>query len=224
MRRTPISPDLGFPSSQNPSEKPPNLGPLGQRLGADDERSCQGRSSRFAELDAQIRAESERHQNRPHPRPKPRRRSAPHLPAVLRKKITHFAFALRREHSPLFISDPKLKDRAARLFRSQLPPWGKRGARGYDDVTTAIQLLCRFRRHYGRQYPDEKPPQTGKRVWKKISPEVIPNYGAMTEQEQRDAREDLRIRVRDRLNKQRRRAGRKTGPANSPPVHPSQSV
>jgi hypothetical protein len=189
------------------------------------ERSLQEwRSPRFAELDGQIRAEAGRHQNRPRPKRKPRPRSAPPLPGALRKEITHLARGLRRKHSRLFINDPKLKDRAARLFRSQLPPWGKRGARGYDDVTTAIQLLRKFRWHYARQYPDEKPHQIGKRVWKRICPEVIPSYGAMAEQDQRDAREGLRTRVRDRLNKRRRRAGRKTESANSPPVQPSQSV
>jgi hypothetical protein len=196
-----------------------------QRLRADVERSAQDwRSPRFAELDAQIRAEAERYKDRPQPKGKPRHRSAPPMPGALRKEITHLARELRREHAPLFLNDPKLKDRAARLFRSQLPPWGKRGARGYDDVTTGIQLLRKFRRRYALQYPDEKPHQIGKRAWKRICPEVIPSYGAMTEQEQRDAREGLRVRVRDRLNKRRRRAGRKTGSANSPPVHPSQSV
>jgi len=190
------------------------------RLSADVERSSQGwRSPRFAELDAQIRAEAERHQNRP--QRKPRHRSTPPMPRALRKEITRLARELRREHAPLFLNDPKLKDRAARLFRSQLPPWGKRGARGYDGVTTGIQLLRKFRRRYARQYPDEKPHQIGKRAWKRICPEVIPSYGAMTEQEQRDAREGLRVRVRDRLNKRRRRAGRKTGPTNFPPVHPN---
>jgi len=141
----------------------------------------------------------------------------------LRKEITRLARELGCEHAPFFMTDPKLKDRAARLFRSLLPPWGKRGAHGHDDVTAAIQLLRKFRWHYARQYPDEKPHQTGKRARKRICPVVIPNYGAMTDQERRDAREGLRVRVRDRLNK-RRRAGRKTGSANSPPVHPSQSV
>ena len=184
-----------------------------QRLSADVEQSRQEwRSARFAELDAQIRAEAGQRQNRPQPKPTPRRQFIPPLPWALRKEITHLARELRRKHAPLFITDPKLKDRAARWLRSQLPPWGKRGARGYDDVTAAIQLLREFRRHYARQYPDEKPHQIGKRAWKRIYPEVIPNYGAMTEQEQRDAREGIRIRVRDRLNKRRRHAGRKTGP------------
>lgn len=195
------------------------------RLSDDVERSGQEwRSPRFAELDAQIRAEAERHHNRPQPKRKLRRRSAPPLPGALRKEITHVARELRRKHSRLFMTDRKLKDRAARLFRSQLPPWGKRGAHGYGAVTTAIQLLRKFRWHYAQQYAHEKPHQIGKRVWKRICPEVIPNYGAMTEQEQRDAREELRVRVRDRLNKRRRRGGRKTGPANSPSVNPSQSV
>lgn len=201
-----------------------DLRPAQHRLSADVEPSCADwRGPRFAEIDAQIRAEDERRQNNPQPKRKPRRRSAPHLPAGLIKEITHLARAMKRKYALLFLTDAKLKERAARWFRSQLPPWGKRGAQGYDEVTFAIELLRKFRRHYARQYPDEKPPQIGKRVWKRICLEVLRDYSAMTETAQRDAREKLRGRVRDRLNKQRR-ARRESMPFNFPPVTSSQSV
>jgi len=122
------------------------------------------------------------------------------------------------------MSDPKLKDRAARWFRSHLPPWGRRGGRGYDDVTAAIDLRDRFGRGFSRLYPDEKPHQIGKRVWKHICLHVNPDYAVMSEQQQRDYRDVLRGRVRDRLNKRKRSAGLKNTTPNPPSGALNQSV
>jgi hypothetical protein len=202
MRDAPIKSDLGTNADQE--------------LDASVWRSRENeRSPRFAELDAQIQAEDERRQNMPRSRLNPRRQDNP-LPAAVCNEITHLARELQRTHGRLFIIDPKLKVHAARWFRSQLPPWGKPGARGYGQVTAAIELLGRFRRGFARLYPNERPPQIGKRVWKLICLRVIPGYEAMTEQEQRDAREKLQKRVRDRLSKRKRYAQRKTVRSNSP--------
>jgi hypothetical protein len=73
----------------------------------DDERS-----PRFAELDAQIKANAERDQNRLQ-RLNPRRQSNP-LPLAVHQEVTRFAEELRRAHSLLFMNDPKLKEHAAR--------------------------------------------------------------------------------------------------------------
>jgi hypothetical protein len=180
------------------------------------------RSPRFGELDAQIAAEAERYLDK-RQKLNPPRQSNP-LPPAVHQEVTRLAQELKRDHSLLFINDPKLRDRAARCFRSQLPPFGQPGAPGYNDVTAAIELLSRLRRDYARLYPHEKPHQIGKRVWKRICLEVIPNYGTITEREQRDTCQRLQRRVRDRLNKRKRSARLKTAPGNSPPVSPSQSV
>jgi len=64
----------------------------------------------------------------------------------MRKEITRLARELNRQHHQPFIADSKLKDRAARLLRSLLPPKRKRGRPGIASVTKAIQLRARFRR------------------------------------------------------------------------------
>lgn len=100
---------------------------------------------RFAELDAQIQAQAERRHGRPKQKHKLHRRSHAGIPAVVRKEITRLARELNRKHHQLFIVDHKLKDSAARLLRSLLPPKRKRGRPGMDSVTKAIQLRARFR-------------------------------------------------------------------------------
>ena len=145
-------------------------------------------------------------------------------PATLHTDIIRLAQQIRRDHSLLFMSDPELKDRAARWFRSQLPPWGRRGGRGYDDVTAAIDLRDRFGRGFSRLYPDEKPHQIGKRVWKHICLHINPDYAAMNVQQQRDYRDLLRERVRDRLNKRKRSASLKNTSRNPPSGALNQSM
>jgi hypothetical protein len=76
------------------------------------------RAARFAELDAQIQAETQARPERPLPMPrrKPRRRrSTPSVPAPVRKEIARFARELIRLHRQAFMADRKLKDRASRL-------------------------------------------------------------------------------------------------------------
>jgi hypothetical protein len=170
-----------------------------QRTGAmSDIHRTAGRIARFAELDAQIRADAER-QDRPEPNRKPRRRSTARLPAAMCKEITSFAKELNRQHGQLFTSDPKLKDHAARLLRSVLPPRPRRRGRpGIDSVTKAIGLLAKLR----KQYPAEPWPK----IWQRIHPKAIPNYAGMTPTEQDDASQVLRQRVRWRLRDRKRRA------------------
>ena len=184
-----------------------------------DQQNASGELERPANTDfhSQLPADAEMHRNKPQLKGRPRRRPNP-LPARLLSDITHFARELRSQHGWLFTTDPKLKDRAAGYLRSQLPPWGKPGARGHDDVTTAIGLRRKLRRHYAHQYPNEKPHQIGKRVWKLICPKVIRDFDALDLTRQREARDDLRVRVLDRLNKRKRSALRKIIPAGSPSV------
>jgi hypothetical protein len=148
---------------------------------------------RFGELDAQIQAEEQaRHTPTPSKKSK-RRQPTPALPAAVRKEITRLARELNRQHRSLFMADPKLKDRAARLLRSLLLPKRKRGRPGIDSVTKAIQLRARFR----RQHPGERPEQ----IWKRVYPEAIPGYAGMNPHDQKHARQVLRERVRWRRRK-----------------------
>src|SRR5215469_12659359 len=79
------------------------------------------RIDRFAELDAQIQAEDDQRRAAA-ATPKRRRRQEPNVPAAMCKEITQSCGLLRRKHRALFMADPKLKDRAARLFRNLLLP------------------------------------------------------------------------------------------------------
>jgi hypothetical protein len=134
----------------------------------------------------------------PSPAKSQRRRSTLRLPAAVRKEITKAARELNRQCRKLFMADPKLKDRAARLLRSMLLPKRKRGRPGMDSVTLAIALRSKYR----RDHPSDKPRQ----IWERIYPQVIPQYRAMSAVQQRDAREQLTARVTDRLKKRKRRA------------------
>jgi hypothetical protein len=90
-----------------------------------------------------------------------------------------------------------LKDRVARLIRSLLPPKPRRRGRPRrKDVTTTILLLARFR----REYPSER----AELLWRRVYALAIPNYDAMSEVEQLDARQQLRERVRWRRRRRRR--------------------
>jgi hypothetical protein len=152
------------------------------------------RDPRFAELDAQIKSDVPKRQKAVASTSKVRR-SSPRLPAAVRKEITRFAQQLR-QHRKLFISDPKLRDRAARFLRSLLPPKRKRGRPGLDSVTKAIRLRQRLR----RQYPGEKPEQ----IWQRIYLEAIPAYASMERERQKAERLLLRERVRSRRRAQRK--------------------
>jgi hypothetical protein len=107
----------------------------------------------------------------------------------MRKELATFARKLKRDHGALFATDPIYRERAGQFLTALLPPKPRRRGRpGRPDVTTAIRLLRQFR----RQYTDERPTQR----WKRIYPQAIPGYGAMTDIEQNDARQQLRERVR----------------------------
>ena len=117
--------------------------------GGSGEVAIEHRDPRFAQLDAQIKAEQAVRQQKPDVgRKARRRRPRPRLPAAVRKEIARFARELRRQHHKLFATDSKLKHRAARFLRSLLPPKRKRGRPGIDSVTKAIQLRQRFRGQY----------------------------------------------------------------------------
>jgi hypothetical protein len=137
-----------------------------------------------------------------------KRNPAPPIPAEVRKEITQAARLLNRNHHDLFIADPKLKDRVARLLRSLLPPKPRRRGRpGREDVTTAILLLVRFR----RMHPTERP----ELLWRRVYPLAIPNYETMSDIEQLNARQQLRERV-----KWRRRGRNRVPPGNKSPGAP----
>jgi hypothetical protein len=142
------------------------------------------RDARFSELDAQIHAAASDRQQRPAARKRKRQRARPPLPREVRKEIARCAQQLR-PHRKLFMVDSKLRDRAARLLRSLLPPHRKRGRPGIDSVTKAIRLRQKFR----RQYPGEKP----EHIWKRIYPEAIPGYASMDRERQKAERLLLRM-------------------------------
>lgn len=130
--------------------------------GSDATITGESRAPRFSELDAQIRAEAER-QDKAKPNRKPRRRSTAPLPAAVCKEITRFAKELIGQHGQLFTNDSQLKDLAARLLRSVLPPRPRRRGRpGIDSVTKAIALLGKLR----KQYPAGAWPK----IWQRIYP------------------------------------------------------
>jgi hypothetical protein len=155
--------------------------------------SPEHRAPRFAELDAKIKAARTTRQRSPGNRSK-RHRDGPRLPAAVRKEITRCAQQLR-QHRLLFISDPKLKDRAARFLRSLLPPRRKRWRPGIDSVTKAIRLLNLLRRQHAAEKPEL--------IWKRIYPEAIPGYEGMDRERQKAERLLLRERVHSRRHRQR---------------------
>ena len=122
----------------------------------------------------------------------------PGLPPPLRKEIAALALKLSREHRALFAADPMYRKRAGQFLTALLPPKPRRRGRpGRPDVTKAIRLL----RHFTHQFPNERPAEH----WAKMYPLVIPNYDALNDVEQKDARERLRERVRWRRREASRR-------------------
>jgi hypothetical protein len=120
------------------------------------------------------------------------------LPQALRKEIAAFARKLAKAYRAVFAEDPTRRKRAGQYLTALLPPKPRRRGRpGDPTVTKAIRLLRKFR----RQYPNEH----GEKIWRRIYPQVIPNYNSMTALEQGDARQQLRERVRWRLRRRKRR-------------------
>jgi hypothetical protein len=120
------------------------------------------------------------------------------IPSALRKEIATFARKLKRDYRVLFATNPLNRRRAGQFLTALLPPKPRRRGRpGRADVTTAIRLLRQFR----RQHRNERPAGH----WRRVYPQAIPDYGSMTAQQQADARQALRERVRWRLRIRRRK-------------------
>ena len=119
------------------------------------------------------------------------------IPPELARDIIAAAQTVCERHRGVFIADRKLKDRAARLFRTMLPPRPRRpGRKRIASVTLAIRLLRRLK----KEHPTAKP----ERIWAKIYPNVIPNYASLGN----DARRKEQHQLRDRVHSRRRRRGR----------------
>jgi hypothetical protein len=152
------------------------------------------RDPRFAELDAQIKAQAA-NRVRAKPTAHNRRKTSP-IPRELLKDIVRLGSELRKRHGALFATDPKLRDRAARLFRSLLPPKPRRRGRpALDSVTIATRML----RSAKQLYSNEKPAQT----WARIYPAAIPQWETLSPAEKQGAALQLRNRVRSRRNRRR---------------------
>jgi hypothetical protein len=111
------------------------------------------------------------------------------LPRAVRKELATLARKLKRDYPALFASDPLYRKRAGQFLTALLPPKPRRRGRpGIQSVTQAILLRQKLR----RRFPDEP----WARIWERIYPQVIPNYRAMDDLQQGDARQELRERVR----------------------------
>src|SRR5207253_762322 len=108
-----------------------------------------------------------------------------------------FARKLKRDHRALFAFNSLYRKRAGQFLTALLPPKPRgRGRPGIPSVTLAISLMAKFK----HQYPGER--SAG--IWKRIYPLAIPDYLAMTEVEQKDARQQLRERVKWRCKARRK--------------------
>jgi hypothetical protein len=148
----------------------------------------------FAKLDAQIKAQDA---NRAKPKPTVQKRSSsPAMPRELLKDIVRLGREIRKRHGTLFVANPNMKDRAARLLRSMLPPKPRRRGRpAIDSVTIASRLLRNLR----KRYPNEKPAQT----WARIYPLAVPHWETLSPADKQSAALQLRNRVRSRRNQRR---------------------
>jgi len=155
------------------------------------------RVPRFAELDAQIQIHESIPPHKPTERKPERRRTRSPLPREVRKEITRCAQQLR-QYRKLFMDDPKLRERAARVLRSLLPPKRKRGRPGMRSVTRATLLLKRLQR--------EHPQEDRRQIWQRVYPQAIPDYGSLTREQQRGQENVLREQVRSRRHQQRKRS------------------
>jgi hypothetical protein len=130
-----------------------------------------------------------------------KRQAPPSIPPELRTAITEFTRMIARQFQRQFASDPELKRRVMRLLKSVIPPRPRRRGRPPDPVVTAaIMLHAKLR----RQFPKDPP----RSIWARVYEMVIPKYAAMTDIEQRSAREDLYLRVTWRRRKRRPRKNR----------------
>ena len=131
-------------------------------------------------------------------------RTAPKpLPVELVTDIMALARTLRERHELLFFADRKLKDRAARLFRTVLPPRpGRPGRKRIASVTHAIRLLRKLK----REDPNAKP----EKIWARVYPKAIPNYANLTDEARWNEQQRLRHRVYSRKRQQEMRADKKS--------------
>jgi hypothetical protein len=150
---------------------------MASRVGSDS--SIEPRDPRFAELDAQIKADQAIQQRRTAPKAKRQRRQAgPRIPATVRKEVSRCARQLRK-HGKLFFADDQLKNRVARVLRSMLPPKRKRGRPGNPMLTKAILLLKKLQHEYQEQ--------ERKDLWQQVYRQVIPDYANLPREQQRGA-------------------------------------
>lgn len=114
------------------------------------------------------------------------------LPVVYRKAIMATVREHRKAFSALFLADPTMKERGAKLYRSLLPPIRRPGRPKSDRVTKAIEL-----RKQGMDWPQ-------------ICERVIPHYRELPLDSQQRLSDRLQHAVRFRLRgrKSRRKASR----------------
>jgi hypothetical protein len=113
------------------------------------------------------------------------------VPPELARDIIEAAQMVRERHRRAFLDDRKLKDRAARLFRTMLPPRpGRPGRKRIRSVSIAIRLL----RTLWRESPEAKPEQ----IWAKVYPKAIPNYATLNNESRWMEQRQLRDRVHSR--------------------------
>jgi hypothetical protein len=130
------------------------------------------------------------------------------MPAHLAGDILTAAQGIRDRHKELFTADRKLKDRAARLFRTVLPPRPSRpGRKRIASVTIAIRLLRKLK----REDPNVRP----ERLWANVYPKAIPNYASLPNEVRWNEQRRLRDRVHGRKRQQQKR--RKKTPRVSRP-------
>ena len=130
---------------------------------------------------------------RPAPQPsafgKAQRSRRPPLPHEYRQALVLIAREHRRTFKRLFLSDPTLKERGARLYRRLLPPRARRPGRpGLAEVTLALQM-----REQGK-------------AWSQIYPACIQDYSNLDPTIRRWRQRELRDRVRSRRYQQRKRS------------------
>jgi hypothetical protein len=133
--------------------------------------------------------------------PKRQRRRGPAIPKEICGEVAQFAYGLARRYRNQFT--PELKAKVLRLLRALLPPRRKRGRPRDPMITRATMSEQRFRRKY--------PQESRYEIWNRVCLRLIPGYAAMSEFEQRAAREDLQAQVKWRfdLTRSRRKRQRK---------------
>ncbi len=123
------------------------------------------------------------------------------MPAHLAGDILTAAQGIRDRHKELFAADRKLKDRAARLFRTVLPPRPRcPGRKRIPSVTIAMRMHKKLTNENATARPEE--------IWAKIYPKAIPNYASLTQGDRWMEQRRLRDRVHSRRLWRRKREHR----------------